>query len=71
MLQEKNQYGKCSRCGDDLVVGERTTVEEEVLTPYGYQKTGRVISMVGYLVCPSCLKRVCVDDTFDRVIKRY
>lgn len=57
-----NDYGKCE-CGCDLVVGEYG-IEEE-FNPKSNTPTGRVRSIVGYLICPMCLKKFVVDDSFD------
>lgn len=57
-----NNYGNCE-CGEILIVGEWFTEEE--FYPKTNIPTGRIRDSVAYLVCPSCLKKYAVDDTFD------
>lgn len=60
----KSIYGKCS-CGHEL---EPVYFEEEeyVVNSGRMTKTGRVRKAVSHLICESCGKSHCVDDTFDR-----
>ena len=60
----ESKYGECLRCGSELIPiwcsKEEFEVNDGRLTYTG--KTRRVCS---HLECPSCLKKHCVDDTFD------
>lgn len=60
-----NNYGKCDRCGTDLIVGDRATIDESKIVDGRLYYTGKKISVVGYLQCPHCLKKFTVDDSFD------
>lgn len=54
-------YGKCDRCNCDLMAEMFWDKERDnrgILT-------GRIRHSVGVLYCPQCLKRYCVDDSFD------
>ena len=59
------KYGNCPRCGSDLMPiwcnTEEFTIEDGRLT-----YTGRIKRVCSHLECPSCLKKVCVDDSFDK-----
>lgn len=58
------KYGICAECGDELEPVWFTDEEYEVIG--GIQcRTGRVRRAVDYLECPCCLKKYCVDDSFD------
>ena len=59
-----SKYGQCENCGTDL---EAVWFEEEEYeTAHGVRyKTGRKRRAVDYLICPICLERECVDDSFD------
>ena len=61
----KNNYGFCNECNTPLQPGECAILDEEVLSNGYYIGTGRQIFTVGYLVCPKCLKKFTVDDSFD------
>lgn len=63
---ENDDFGLCPYCGYPLSAVWFT--EDEVKTssfgaPY---KTGRKRLAVDYLICDVCLKKQCVDDSFDR-----
>ena len=59
-----NKYGNCCRC--DAPLQPVWFTEEEYRTKYGHMyKTGRKRSAVDYLICPVCLHKECVDDSFD------
>ena len=56
-------YGKCDRCGADLTPAdwfEEKEYDSKTMIP-----TGRVRWAAGYIVCPECGMKYCVDDTFD------
>lgn len=58
---ENEEFGRCEDCNIPLAIGD--TGKE-----YEYRngcKTGRVKIIVGYLICPNCLQKYIVDDTFD------
>lgn len=55
---DSNKYGRCS-CSADL---EPVWCEEKEWINGAY--TGRIRSNVNYLICPVCLKKQCVDDSF-------
>lgn len=61
----KNKYGLCDECNIPLQPGECAILDEKVLSNGYYINTGRQIFTVGYLICPICLKRFVVDDSFD------
>lgn len=54
-------YGNCERC--------KTPLKAETFWDKEYDKkgrpTGRIRRAVGVLYCPNCMKKYCVDDTFD------
>lgn len=58
-------YGICDQCYGRLIpvwyIEEETKVINGVMC-----KTGRVRRACSHLVCESCLKKFCVDDSFDR-----
>ena len=54
-------YGTCS-CGGQLDVTEWYTESE--YDRHGI-KTGRVRTAASSLYCTSCLKKYCIDDSFD------
>lgn len=56
-------YGKCDRCGADLIPAD--WFEDIEYHPKTMLPTGRVRWAVGYIVCPECGEKYCVDDTFD------
>ena len=57
-------FGQCSDCNCELEAV--WFEEEEIKMEYGLLiKTGRKRNAVDYLVCPCCLNRYCVDDSFD------
>ena len=58
------KYGKCKDCNIDLepVWFE----EEEYKIEYGRKyRTGRKRKAVSHLICPYCMKKYVVDDSFD------
>lgn len=57
-------YGECCKCGTSLE--PIWFIEEENKVEYGCMyKTGRKRRAVDYLICPYCLHKECVDDSFD------
>jgi hypothetical protein len=58
------KYGFCKYCYTQL---EPVWFEDmEEVYENGHQcQTGRWRKAVDYLICPNCLKKECVDDTFD------
>ena len=54
-------YGVCKRCDFPFVPVH--FIEEE--RDKQHMKTGRVRRAVSHLLCESCGKQECVDDTFD------
>lgn len=59
-----SKYGECSNCGAELEAVWFT--EEEYKTIQGTMcKTGRKRRAVDYLICPICMQKECVDDSFD------
>lgn len=59
------KYGICPDCEVELEP-VWFTEEEYKTNMFGHQyKTGRKRRAVDYLVCPCCLKKSCVDDSFD------
>lgn len=67
MYKEDVDYGTCSDCGVKLEPVFFIDEEEEIspVYPHSRIKTGRTRRAVDYLVCPICLCRECVDDSFD------
>ena len=60
------KFGSCSDCGSSLVPIYFEQEEERFDHHFGlYIKTGRKRTAVDVLVCPSCLKEECVDDSLD------
>lgn len=53
-------YGECS-CGTSLI--PVFFIEEE--RNRNNVKTGRKRRAISCLVCPTCLKNFCIDDSFD------
>ena len=60
------KYGVCENCNEPLEP-VWFTEEETVVDNYSHMiyHTGRTRRAVDYLVCPCCLKKFCVDDSFD------
>ena len=60
-MNNDNKYGECERCGEPLIA-------EDLYIDYERDKngilTGRKRLDIGYLICPSCFKKYCVDDSF-------
>lgn len=54
-------YGNCDYCGTPL---EAELFWEEERNEQGHL-TGRIRRAVGMLYCPHCMKKYCIDDTFD------
>lgn len=64
MMTNKEKFGTCECCGGSLV--PVTFTEHEYKTVGGIQiRTGRKRCAVSHLECADCLKRYCVDDSFD------
>lgn len=59
-----NDFGECNKCGVKLKP-IYFIEEEEKLYEGTYIKTGRVRKAVDYLICPYCLDKFTVDDSFD------
>lgn len=57
-------FGKCPICGENL---EPVYFQEDGLQLYegSVIETGRVRTIVDYLVCPHCDQKQIVDDSFD------
>ena len=61
-----SKFGNCTCCGSSLVPIFFEQEEERLDRSFGiYVKTGRKRTAVDVLVCPSCLKEECVDDSLD------
>lgn len=61
----ESKYGICSKC--NIPLDPVWFTETEYNVEYGIRhKTGRKRKAVDYLICPNCLSKVCVDDSFDR-----
>lgn len=61
----ESNYGICQYCRGPISASWFLE-EERVTTPDGIQyKTGRTRRAVDYLFCQYCLKKFCVDDSFD------
>lgn len=59
-----SMYGECSECGTPLE--PVWFIEEEYKTINGCMfKTDRKRRAVDYLICPCCLQKACVDNSFD------
>lgn len=56
-----SDYGICEECYSDL---EAVWFIDEEMDEYGH-KTGRKRHAVDYLICPYCLDKYCVDDSYD------
>lgn len=59
-----SMYGMCSECGTPLEPVWFTEEEYKTINGCMY-KTGRKRRAVDYLICSCCLRKVCVDDSFD------
>lgn len=72
MTIRNRDYGQCTRCRTDLIVGDSATIDESKIVDGKVDGkliyTGKKIFMIGYLQCPYCLKKYTVDDSFDRYI---
>lgn len=63
-MKEDVNYGECVFC--ECALEPVWFIEEEYKTAHGcLYKTGRKRMAIDYLVCPACLSRHPVDDTFD------
>ena len=60
--REDAKYGYCEDCGVPLSANLFTDIE---FYPKTATPTGRTRLAVNYLYCPKCLKKLCVDDSFD------
>lgn len=64
LRMKSNDYGICNECGVEYEPVWFT--EEEYVTSGGIMvRTGRKRRAVDYLICPCCLKKQCVDDSYD------
>ena len=59
-----SRYGICSECGVEYEPVWFTEDEYEIIGGSRF-KTGRKRRAVDYLICPCCLNKHCVDDSFD------
>lgn len=60
----ENIYGTCSRC--NIPLEPVWFMEKEIKHNNGIRiETGRKRQACSYLICPKCLRKECVDDTFD------
>ena len=58
-------FGLCSHCNSKLEPVWFTEEETKIYRQTGgLYKTGRKRRNVDYLICPICLHKECVDDTF-------
>lgn len=57
-----SEYGECDRCNCELMP---TDWFEDIEYDSHMIPTGRVRLAVGYMICPECGKKYCVDDSFD------
>lgn len=65
-MPKTNVYGLCPEC--DIELEPVWFIEEEYKTECGIMyKTGRKRRAVDYLICPCCLQKQCVDDSYDGV----
>ncbi len=62
---ESNKFGYCPDCGYPLK--PVWFIDEEYKTNFFgcIYRTGRKRRAVDYLICGACLKKQCVDDSFD------
>ena len=61
---KNNIYGECCECGTPLE--PIWFIQDEYNTIDGCMyKTGRKRRAIDYLICPYCLCKECVDDSFD------
>lgn len=61
-MNDTYKYGACDNCGVKLAP---VWFKEEERDNKTNALTGRTRIAVDYLYCKSCLKKFCVDDTFD------
>lgn len=59
----EDKFGKCD-CGGTLYPIYYTLYETTDING-NYIRTGRKKRAVSHLVCDSCLKNICIDDSFD------
>lgn len=57
-------FGYCDRCYGDIRPVWFTEEEIQVVDGHQYH-TGRTRRAVSHLECICCMKKFCVDDTFD------
>lgn len=63
-MTDNSEYGYCDEC--DVILEPVWFIEEEYITSGGIMcRTGRKRRAVDYLICPCCLKKQCVDESFD------
>lgn len=61
----ESKYGKCDRCGSDMMPVWFTEEEYKRGSVGSLIKTGRKRRACSHLECPSCFRSYCVDDSFD------
>lgn len=61
---KKSDFGICEDCGVELEAVWFTEYEYRTINGSMY-RTGRYRNAVDYLICPMCLNKQCVDDSFD------
>lgn len=59
-------FGKCSKCGGKLQPVYFEEKERKVIGGI-MTYTGRKRIAVDYLICQDCLRKECVDDSFDEM----
>lgn len=58
-------FGNCPYCGG-LLAPVYYTEDETTITDDGYMyRTGRKRRAISHLVCESCLRNQCIDDSYD------
>lgn len=60
-----DDFGVCPECGYSLEPVWFVDEEYKVTSFGSLYRTGRERFAVDYLVCDVCLKKYCVDDSFD------
>ena len=64
-MRDSPHYGVCPDCAYPLEPVWFIEEEYETFPGGGQCRTGRVRRAVDYLICEVCLKKQCVDDSFD------
>lgn len=63
-MHNKQDFGMCDDCGVELEAV--WFMEKEFRTVNSFMiRTGRKRRAVDYLICPCCLKKQCVNDSYD------